>query len=184
MARYCPEFKRTLVSEALTSGDVDATAERNGVGRSSLFRWIKAHGADVFGVRVKQRGRPRDWSFASKLKAIIETQGMNEREVGEYLRSKGIYYSHIVQWKNEVLEEVKKEGRKTPDAEAVLLKRIRELEHELKLKDNALKEATALLILKKKAESAWPARLDDKSDETTDKQPSTSSTKPDDPEPD
>jgi hypothetical protein len=73
---------------------------------------------------------------------------------------------------------VKRDGRKDNPAEASLLKRIRELERELLLKDKALKEATALLVLKKKAESLFPAHEDEEPEETTDKPQSTLSKKP------
>ena len=93
---YCPDFKRTLVSEALqTNNSVESVAKKHGIGRSTLFKWVKAHGADVFSIQ-KKRGRPKDWSFASKLKAVLETQNLGELELGEYLRHKGLYYSHIV----------------------------------------------------------------------------------------
>lgn len=178
----CPNLKRSIVAEALKPGNkVNEIAKQYGVARSSLFKWVKAYGADAFGVQ-KTRGRPKDWVFASKLKAVLETQSMNDQELGEYLRSNGLYYSHIVQWKQEVLDEVKRDGRK-PSAEAILLKKIRELERKLKLKDKALKEATALLILKKKAESAWPEKEEEELKSKTDNTQYRSSKKPDKKEP-
>jgi len=181
----CPEFKRTLIGEVMNDPerDVGRVAKKHGVGRSSLFRWIKAHGADAFGVQ-KKPGRPKDWSFTSKLKAVMETQGLSDQAMGEYLRSKGLYYSHIVQWKTEVLEEVKRDGRQKPSAEAKLLKRVRDLERQLMLKEKALNEATALLVLKKKAESIWPAPEAEESADSTDEPPASSSRKPTKREPD
>ncbi len=173
----CPNLKRSVIAEALRPGNtVESVAKKHNIGRATLFRWVKDFGADAFGVQ-KTRGRPKDWTFVSKLKAVLETQSMSDQELGEYLRSNGLYYSHIVQWKDEVLDEVKKDGRK-PSAEAILLKKVRELERKLKLKDKALKEATALLILKKKAESAWPEKKDEESESKTDNTQSPSLKKP------
>ena len=175
---HCPDFKRMLVNEALEPNHcVEEVASKYGVGRSTLFKWVKEYGADIFRVR-KKRGRPADWTFASKLRAVIETQNMNDQELGEYLRKRGLYYSHIVQWKTEVLDEVKRDGRKRPTAEGILLKKVRDLERQLKLKDKALKEATALLILKKKAELIWPANEDEESESKTESKPLDSSKKP------
>jgi hypothetical protein len=69
---------------------------------------------------------------------------------------------------------VKKQGKsKTPEKEAALLRRIRELEREVQLKDKALKEATAILVLKKKAESIWGvANEEEESPEKTEQEPS------------
>jgi transposase len=166
--RHCPEFKRELVHKVLTDKfkNLDQIAFENGVSRASLFRWVKALGAETSGFATR-KVRPQDWSVASKLKALLETQSMSEKELGEYLRRKGLYFSHLLQWKTEVLEEVKKRGKnKIPDQEAALLRRIRELEREVKVKDKALREATAILVLKKKAESIWGvAEEDEKSAE-------------------
>ena len=175
---YCPDFKRKLIAESLKPDNtVEDVAEKYNVGRSTVFKWVQEHSADIFGVE-KKRGRPKDWTYVSKLRAVIETQSMNDQELGEYLRRHGLYYSHIIQWKQEVLDEVKRDGRKQPTAEAILLKKVRDLERQLKLKDKALKEATALLILKKKAESAWPENADDESESKTDNTLSSSSPKP------
>jgi len=179
MQRYCPEFKRACVEKVLSSKhhNVDAIAAQNGVGRATLFRWVKLYGPEAAGV-VKKRVRPKDWSMPSKLKALLEIQGMSDNEVGDFLRRKGLYFSQILQWKSEVLEEVKRRGKKTPDNEAALLRRVRELERELKLKDKALREATALAVLKKKAELLWGDNVEESSPEKSEAKPSLSSRKP------
>jgi transposase len=101
--RFCPEFRRNLVHQVLTDKfkNVDQIAHENGVSRASLFRWVKAFGAESSGL-VKRKVRAHEWSAASKLKALLETQSMSEKELGEYLRRKGLYFSHLLQWKTEV----------------------------------------------------------------------------------
>jgi len=61
---------------------------------------------------------------------------------------------------------------------AILRQRIKELQRELKRKEKALKEASALLALKKKAESIWGVQKDEESPPTIGAEPSNSSTKP------
>jgi len=179
MPNYCPEFKRSCAEKVIQNEfkSVDQIASENGVSRATLFRWVKLFGAESAGV-IKRKVRPQDWSMASKLKALLETQSMSERELGEFLRTRGLHYSHLLEWKSEVLDEVKKRGKKVPDNEAVLLRRIRELERELKIKDKALKEATALAILKKKAELLWGEAEEEKSKEKPAGKSSRSSKKP------
>lgn len=180
MLQFGPEERRNIVHEAYAASgqsDVTAVAKKYGIGRSTIYRWMKEYGADVFGVR-KKRGRPKDWTVASKLKIILETQQLNDQELGAYLRNKGLYYSHVVQWKTEVLEELKRDGKKKPEAEAILLKKVRDLEHTIQLKEKALKEATALLVLKKKAELIWPDLGADESESTTEKKSSSLLKKP------
>jgi transposase len=180
LATYCPDFKMNCVELALSNQDgksIDQLANEQGVSRATLFRWIKAYGPQAASLE-KRKARPQEWSLASKLKTILETQGMSENELGAYLRTKGLYFSHLLQWKQEVLEEVKQRGKSVPTGEAALLKRIRELERELKRKDKALREATALAILKKKAELLWPENVEENSPETPETTPLSSSKKP------
>jgi transposase-like protein len=155
---YSPEFKRFLVEKALADPGqrVDVIAAESNVGRASLFRWIKQYGPQNAGI-VRRDIRPQDWSLAQKLRALLETRNMSEHELGDYLRRHGLYYSNLAQWKAEILDEVRKNGKdnKLPKNDSRYLRRIRELEKELKLKDKALREATALLALKKKVESTW-----------------------------
>lgn len=76
---------------------------------------------------------------------------------GEYLRRQGLYGTTVELWEREILEALGKPGRKpkqTPE-EAAKDKEIAALKRDLSRKDRALAETTALLVLKKKAESIW-----------------------------
>lgn len=174
LSSYSLGYKRELALKALSNPNktVDMVAKESGVSRSSLFRWVKMFGPVVAGVE-KNRVRPCQWSMAEKLRALIETQNMPEQELGEYLRRQGLYYTDLVSWRSEILDEVKKSRRSNVihNTEADQLRRIRELERELKLKDKALREATALIALKKKAELLWGVKEGEKSQEPTGKKP-------------
>ena len=178
MLRYSPEFKRSVVERYLLqkSKGAEFVQRELQISRASLFRWIKVYGPQTTGV-VRRQTRPQDWSMAAKLRALLETRAMNDQEMGIYLRENGLYYAHLVEWKTEVLSEVKKNNRmnRIPSNESSLVKRIRELEREVKLKDKALREATALLALKKKAELIWAEPEEEKSqDQTESKSPPSS----------
>ena len=148
------------------------------ISRGSLFRWIKVYGPQATGL-VRRQTRPQDWSMAAKLRALLETRAMNDEQMGIYLRENGLYYAHLVEWKEEVLDEVKKNTHmnRIPSSESSLVKRIRELEREVKIKDKALREATALLALKKKAELIWAVPEEEKSPVSTESKPPSSSKK-------
>lgn len=180
MPFYSPEYKRSLAERILsTTGlSVDDVAQETGVGRASLFRWVKEFGPCAAGIE-KRTIKPALWSMAQKLRALLETQYLRDDVLGEYLRKNGLYYSNLVEWKAEILNEVKKNktGNTIPSTDASYLRRIRELEAELKMKDRALREATALIALKKKAESIWGVVEDEKSEDTTVPEQSNSSKK-------
>lgn len=171
MLHYSPEFRREVAQKYLSQKDlgVDALVKEFQISRPSLFRWIKRYGPQASGV-VRRQIRPQDWSIAAKLRALLETRHMNDQQLGVYLRENGLYYAHLEEWKAEVLDDVKKDNsmNRIPSNESSLVKRIRELEREVKIKDKALREATALLALKKKAESIWGVQGEEKSPEPTD----------------
>lgn len=182
MSKYSPVFKRDVVQKILQrkGQKIDEVAKEHGVGRATVFRWLSEHLSDPQGLELRA-ARPQDWSVAAKTKALLETSFMNEQEVGVYLRANGLYHCHLKDWKGEVLgvmgrnrklNRVEKEG-----AEPLLRQRIKDLQRELRLKEKALREATALLALKKKAELIWADQEAEKSLPTTEESASSSSRK-------
>ena len=175
MDSYSVEYKRSLVERvALDPGlTLIQLSKDTGVGRATLYRWIKAYGADVAGLQ-RRAIKPAQWSVGQKIRALLETQNLKSEAVGECLRKNGLFYANLVEWKAEILDEVKKKKmlNTIPANEAAYLRKIRSLEAELKIKENALREAIALIELKKKAELIWPVLEEEKSEQTTEKPPS------------
>lgn len=102
---------------------------------------------------------PEHWSGENKLAVVIETASLNEQELSEYCRRKGLYVEQIARWKEAAIA-----GSETADAPLSKTERqelkaernkSRELEKELRRKEKALAEAAALLVLKKKAQTIW-----------------------------
>jgi len=90
---------------------------------------------------------------------IKETFHMNELELGEYCRNKGILASDLRRWEDEITEE----SQGLTSAERVsLVNANRKLKKELDRKDKALAEAAALLVLSKKAEAIWGEKEEEK----------------------
>ncbi|NRA43306.1 MAG: transposase [Pseudomonadales bacterium] len=89
---------------------------------------------------------------------------MNEAELSEYCRKKGLYPEQVDDWKascmqaNASAQEVAKANREQSKQDK---KRIKKLESELKRKEKALAEAAALLVLQKKAQALWGESEDD-----------------------
>ena len=83
---------------------------------------------------------------------------MNETELAEYARKKGLYVEQIKSWKDAYLnanggvaKEAARLNRELKDSE----KECKKLEKELQRKEKALAEAAALLVLSKKANAIW-----------------------------
>lgn len=101
-----------------------------------------------------------------KLKIVLETANLSESELGEYLRKHGVHSVELERWREEALSGLKteKRGRPKVDPEVTQLRKEKKtLKRELQKKEKALAEASALLVMKKKAELIWGAEEDDES---------------------
>lgn len=83
---------------------------------------------------------------------------MNELELAEYCRKKGLYREQIEAWKSVCLQA----NSQAFDQEKQLNVQLKEekqrakaLEKDLQKKEKALAEAAALLLLRKKAQAIW-----------------------------
>jgi len=107
---------------------------------------------------------PENWSGENKLAVVIETAALNEQELAEYCRRKGLYPEQIQRWReaaaggNDDTQRLSPAERRELQAER---KKTRQLEKELRRKDKALAEAAALLVLQKKARAIWGDDGDD-----------------------
>lgn len=132
-------------------------SKETGVSDVTLYKWRKDYRNR--GIAVPgDSSNPASWTAADKLAVVIETAAMNEVQLGEYCRSKGLYAEQIAQWKQAALsgyqhsDQVEKEKAKTRYQDR---KKIKQLERELNRKEKALAETAALLVLAKKCEAIW-----------------------------
>ena len=123
----------------------------------TLYTWKKQYQKEGVAVPADP-SNPENWSGEDKLLVVIETAALNEQELSEYCRKKGLYADQIVRWKegaiagNEAQERLSKAERRELQQ---LKKRSRKTEKELRRKEKALAEAAALLVLEKKVQAIW-----------------------------
>jgi transposase len=152
--RYSPEFKAAIVAKLLSKGDqhIEAFSKENNLARSTVSRW-KWECANV--SLMKNKKNKSKISSENILKIIVETYSLTGEELGLYLRNQGLHSSQLEEWRKDIilsmskpkLSLVKKDERDF---------RIKNLEKNLRKKDAALAEVSALLILQKKANLLWP----------------------------
>jgi transposase-like protein len=159
MPFYSEERKAALLKMMLPPLSLSAAevARREGCSDMSLHYWRKQ--AAARGTQLSNAKQPAEnWSAESKLAVIIETSALSELELGEYCRRKGIFPEQITDWRNAFIAS---SSQQTKVKNAVVgqskndKNRIRELERELRRKDAALAETTALLVLRKKLNAYW-----------------------------
>ena len=105
-----------------------------------------------------------EWSSADKFAVVLETARMNEAELAEYCRSKGLFVEQVADWReacqqaNAAPSERSRELREQGKSDR---KEIKQLKKDLQRKEKALAEAAALIILRKKAQAIWGEPEDD-----------------------
>ena len=164
---YSEEFREEMVAKLLhpRGPTVMELSADTGVSEKTLYDWKKKYGVES-GMTKKYKKSPRKWTAEEKMKAIIETHSLDEQELGAYVRRHGFTRADLERWKKEVLEPPQKgRGRPKLDPEVKASRReVKDLKRDLRRKEKALAEATALLVLKKKAELIWGVPEDDESE--------------------
>lgn len=161
---YAVELREQAIALALKGDQVQREiADQYGIGLSTLQKWIREYRAgESRSMGRKKEKRPRDWTGQERLDALLETAGMSAEELGSWCRRKGIYTHHLEKWKQEAVSGSLGEQAKTAQAE---LKHLRDenkaLRKDLRRKEKALAETSALLVLKKKADAIWGDGEDD-----------------------
>jgi transposase len=121
-----------------------------------LNDWVKRYG--MRSKMPRSQKRPQDFTPAEKFKAVLEFESTPEEKHGEFLRSNGLRSEHIEAWKQAMeksLESPSKKSGKNTSENIEEKQKIKELERELNQKNKIIAETTALLVLKKKADSIW-----------------------------
>ena len=98
------------------------------------------------------------WTSEDKFHAALETASFSETQLAEYCRRKGIFVDDIKAWKNQCLKaniEEKHDPNELKDSLKEEKGKVKELEKELRIKEKALAETAALLVLRKKANAIW-----------------------------
>ncbi len=157
MGTYSETIRRAMVQRLTLPGGPSAAAlaRETGIGQTTLSKWKISYGS-IYSMNKKKSSNQR--TIEEKFQILMEVQGMSDSELGEYLRKNGLHTDEITRWKQECLEGLaaKKRGRPKKDPElAKLEKEHKTLKRDLRRKDKALAEASALLILKKKADLIW-----------------------------
>jgi hypothetical protein len=88
---------------------------------------------------------------------VITTASMSEADKSAWCREQGVYPGELDQWRASCTTALSdpEEARASPQATRQDRKRIQELERDLRRKNTALAETTALLVLSKKLEAIF-----------------------------
>lgn len=169
MARYSAEMKASIVQKMMPPNNVPIAqiARDTGITEMTLYTWRKQ--TKNQGISVPGNGKnPEQWKPETQLAVIIETAALNEQELAEYCRKKGLFAEQIQQWKEAFISSLSLQGghqsgkrKSMSDDHKKDKQQIKKLERELNRKDKTLAETAALLVLTKKAQEIWGDPEDD-----------------------
>jgi transposase-like protein len=154
MASYSKEFKEKMITRMLppNSEPVAKISKETNISVATLHKWKKSFSASNQ-PSTKGKQTSVKWSSQDKFLIVMETASMNEIELSNYCRSKGLYVEQIKEWKSVCMQAnggVAEEAFRLNKEIKVKDKEIKTLEKELWRKEKALAETAAILVLRKK----------------------------------
>ena len=163
---YSPEFRESIIRRMLPPNNesVSKIAKEEGLSEQTLRNWRDKARKDGYAAPGID-AQPDDWSTQDKFLVVMETASLNESDLAEYARKKGLYVEQIKAWKDACINAnggIAKEAARLNRELKESQKERKKLERELQRKYQALAEAAALLVLSKKAYAIWGDQEDEK----------------------
>ncbi|MFS1414458.1 transcriptional regulator [Vibrio sp. 10N.286.49.C2] len=165
MSRYSQERKEAVLKKLLSphSRFLTEVATEEGISDATLYYWRKQ--LRESGVVVANSHTPSEhWSAQTKLAIVPATFSMTENEFSQYCRENGLYPEEVQQWRSESMQGFmpSKEGEAETKKQAKADKHeIKELKNEFRVKEKALAESAALLVLRKKLRTFCEEEFED-----------------------
>ena len=165
MPQYSEGFRERAVQMMMAPNamSVAQVSRDTGVSEQTLYNWRN---------RLRHQGKsvpadpknPENWGGENKLAVVIETAALNEQELAEYCRKKGLYVEQVTRWREAAVAGAETQRPLSATERRELQqarKKTHKLEKELRRKEKALAEVAALLVLQKKAQAIWGDGEDD-----------------------
>lgn len=156
---FTQEFRDAMVKRLVHEGmSLQQLSRETGVGKSTLSKWRSRAADRITDEPLTGQNVAGTRSSEDKFHVVMETYSLNETELGEYCRAKGLYPEQVAEWRKACMQ--------ANAQQAALHHRLRQelkdekqikadMARELRRKEKALAEAAALLVLRKKAEAIW-----------------------------
>jgi transposase-like protein len=152
---YSPERKAAVLKRMLPPHNIAIRqlSQEEGISEGTLHNWrAQARGKGL--LLPDADAGPEGWSSRDKFAAVLQTAALNEADLAEYCRKRGLYPAQIGSWRvacEQANDWDRASTARLSQATKEEKKRIKYLER----KDRALAETTALLVLRKKAQTIW-----------------------------
>ena len=158
MSKLSTEAKRAIVEKVLARDGrtIREIAEAHNIPYSTLHEWIRKNRNGGIINSEKSVKNNQTLSLSERFQHLVATASLDETAIGIYCRENGLYGVQLTQWKEAFMTQqpTKKKQDNLAELKALRIEN-KQLKQDVKRKNSALAEATALLILKKKASLIW-----------------------------
>jgi len=159
MNAYSPEFRESIVQRLLPpkNESMNSIFKETGLSTSTLSKW-KRQAMAKGGVAINKDEQKMSLSSKDKFMIVLETAQLNEIELAEYCRHKGLYAEEVKLWQDACAQANDGLAKATSQLHKELRNKdqeLRKLQKDLARKEAALAETAALLVLRKKANAIW-----------------------------
>lgn len=151
MKHYSKELRDSIIARLLPPNNAKSAElhKETGIPEGTMASWLHE-----FRKNNPQKPPAKGFNQCSadiKLAVIIETASLNETELAEYCRARGVYTEEIAKWKAFFIKSASTQPNRV-DHDLLLQeqKKSQLLQKELNRKEKALAEVAALLVLQKK----------------------------------
>ncbi|MDO5151604.1 MAG: helix-turn-helix domain-containing protein [Oscillospiraceae bacterium] len=158
--RYTTDFKKEIVRRLL-NGETSRSIElETGVSKASISNWkkeFKLH-QTINGIKDDDLDGGTQYSNVEKLQIIIESSTLNEVELSEYCRKKGIFKEYIDQWKDNIVKTMNYADSLSHEKfqfDIVKDKAIKSLTMEVRKKNQIIAEMAECIHIEKKPIPIW-----------------------------
>ena len=156
---YSPTRKSAVLKRMLPPNTmaIRQLSQDEGISEATLHKW-RAEARSNGQLLPDADAGPEGWSSRDKFAAVLETAAMNEADLAEYCRKRGLFPEQIKAWRlacEQANDWDRASTARLGQATKEEKKRVKDLERELARKDRALAETAALLVLRKKASAIW-----------------------------
>ena len=154
-------LKESLVRKVLENPEksISEIAREAHISKSTLYGWVKrAKESTKYSASVVHSTlRAASWTREQRFQTLMDTATLSGEVLNQYCREKGLY----IQWRHDFMNSCDEQQKRQTKELKQLREQNKALQRELRRKEKALAETTALLVLKKKADLIWGGNEDD-----------------------
>jgi len=162
--KYSTAFRNSILRKVLPpeSRSISAVAQESGITQLTIHNWLKKLESGTL-PQGDGETSPNGKSAVEKLRLLLESKQIPDADRGSWLREKGLHDEHLPLYEQELVDIVNENSDKAKKELRDMKKENAKLQAELRRKDKALAEVTALLVLKKKLDALLGEGEDDSS---------------------